>query len=139
MPSLFQNCWNLLQWLCLSRSMRGVQEVTLHFIFSRMGNSGDTALVRKCSVDYKKFIKRYVWQVGISMEFTQTSPFECEVRSIIQFLLKDLKWFGGIQFLSFPRVRINLGLKWFSKCDELITRVSDIMWNSEKEFYRNGI
>ncbi len=76
----------------------------------------------------------------ISMEFMKIPSFKCEVRSIIQFLLKNLKWYEFAQpvhfpnlaasnFHLFPWIKIDLGGKQFSTRDKFITEVSAIVWN----------
>ncbi len=90
------------------------------------------------------------WSMHIRMEFKKTPPYKCRVKSIIQFLLKDLKWYKFahmvqspdlvvFNFHLLPRVKMDLGGKWFSTHEELITEVSTIMWNYGEEFYCNGI
>ncbi len=77
---------------------KGVQKVTSNIFFiPRMGNTGDTTRVPTCLVDYKKVIKKYTRKsktfntccVCISMEFTNTPPSKCDVRSIMKFLTAE--------------------------------------------------
>ncbi len=81
-----------------------------------MADTGYTTLVHTCLVDYKKFIKKYVWKSKtfnsysecISMEFMKTPSSKCELRSIVRFLLEDLNWYEFANPAHSPNAAVQL-------------------------------